>query len=310
MNLALELTGVTKSYGRRKALDGLNLRVPAGSLFGLVGSNGAGKTTAMSVVSGIVQPDGGVVDLLESGAFDPVRHAGRVTVLPQDALLPRESRVREILGFYAELQGVPPADIGPMVGRLLQTVHLADRADSAIRTLSHGMARRVTLVQAFLGDPDLVLLDEPMSGLDPREAQNARHFLASRRAGQTVVISSHNLHEIERMCDRVAVVEKGRTLLQDTMDGITGRRHVIRYRLMPASWDLAKLEARLPDMILERSPSGDALECRYRGDLATVNAVILGFLLESKVGVLQVYPGDELEHAYLNSTGVPVQPGA
>lgn len=305
MKTALELVGVSKRYGRRQALDGLSLSVPEGSLFGLVGSNGAGKTTAMAIVTGIVQADGGTINVLGGGSFQPAVHAGRVTVLPQDALLPREARIGELLAFYADLQGVPRQQIDTCVRQMLQMVHLEDRARSPVRTLSHGMMRRVTIAQAFLGDPDLVLLDEPLSGLDPREVQNARTFLRQRRPGQTVIISSHNLYEIEKLCDRVAFIEKGKTVLQDSLDSVTGRGHAVRYRLAPSPWDLAGLQARLPGTLLELSAASDLLTCRFAVPARTleeVNGIVVRYLLEAGVGIREIQCGGELEQVYLDRT--------
>jgi len=305
MTTALEFGDVRKKYGRRVALDGLTMSVPAGSLFGLVGSNGAGKTTAMSIVAGIVRPDGGIIRVLEAGGFDPAIHAGRVTLLPQDAQLPREARVAELMYFYAALQGVPKSDIADGVTRLLKMVHLEDRRNSAVRTLSHGMMRRLTIAQAFLGDPELVLLDEPLSGLDPRESLNARHFLQQRRKGQTVIISSHNLNDIERLCDRVAFIEKGRTVLQDSVDAVTGRSRAVQYHIEPGKVDMASLGKKMTGAWLSLSDAGDVLTCRFsvpEHSLESVNAAVLRCLIDAGVGIKRVQPGDGLEQAYFART--------
>ncbi len=315
--IALELNNVVKHYGRRKALDGLTLKVPAGTVFGLVGSNGAGKTTTLAVSVGMLRRRSGSVDLLELGPFDPIRHAGRVALLPQDTRLTPQSRVRELLVYYAELQGMTPASARSCVEEVVEWVHLSDRADSRIRSLSHGMKRRVMIAQAFLGDPELILLDEPLSGLDPREVANIRNLLRQRRGRQTIVVSSHNLHEIERVCDHVAFIENGRTVRQDSMDAVTGRRHVLSYRLGGGALPLEQIRTALPAIALEAT-SADAtgaavqgLVCRYAGtdgSTAAVNAAVLSALLAADIDILEVRQGSELETAYLDQEPEVMQP--
>ena len=124
MNCALEFKGVTKNYGSRRALDGLDLAVPRGAIFGLVGSNGAGKTTALAVSVGLLRRDAGTVSLLGEGAFDPERHAGRVTLLPQDSRLPLHARVEDLLWFYGRLQGLSEGTLRESIDEVLEWVHL------------------------------------------------------------------------------------------------------------------------------------------------------------------------------------------
>lgn len=303
MKAALQFRGVTKAYGRRPALRGLDLEVPAGSICGLVGSNGAGKTTAFSLAAGLLRPDAGTVDVLGLGPFDPAVHAGRLTLLPQDALLPEETPVRDLLLFYARLQGLDARAAAHAADAAIAGVHLEDRARSPIRTLSHGMRRRVTIAQAFLGEPELVLLDEPLSGLDPREAARARSVLAALRGRCTILISSHNLTELERLCDRALFIEQGRLALSGSMEEITGRLRVLRYDLEPgASIPVAALEAALPGAAFTCADGGRVLWCRYDAatlDAAAVNRAVLPRLVEAGAGILSVAQGEGLERVYL-----------
>ncbi len=188
-NMALVFNDVVKRFGRRRALDSFNMRVPRGMTCGLVGSNAAGKTTSIAVATGMLSYNSGSVELLGDGHFDPAKHAGRVSMMPQDSELPLYARVRDILAFYARLQGMTGSGITKEVDRVIEWVHLSDRADAQVNTLSHGMRRRIVVAQAFLGAPELILLDEPMSGLDPREVINIRKLLQRRSDEQTVIIS-------------------------------------------------------------------------------------------------------------------------
>lgn len=295
---ALELKSVVKRYGKRRALDGLNLRVPRGSVFGLVGSNGAGKTTALSAVAGIVRTHGGAIDVLGNGPFDPARCAGKISLMPQDAMPPNYAKVLELLVFYAQLQGMTGPTARKSALAMLTQVNLADRAQSSIRSLSHGMRRRVIIAQAFLGNPELVLLDEPLSGLDPREVTNVRTMLTARKDRQTIVISSHNLHEIERICDHVAFIEKGRTVTQDTVDAVTGSTHSVIYLLDSEQIPLKQLHQTVPNARF--TLEGRTLHCTYEGlSPPQINAKVLACLLAANVGIHEIRRGSELEHAYL-----------
>ncbi len=302
MKPALILRDVVKTYGRRRALDGLSFEIPEGSICGLIGSNGAGKTTALSVTAGLVHPDSGRIDVLGFGPFDPLRHGGLLSLLPQDSVMPPESSVRELMEHYALLQGVPPRETPAAVREAIARVHLSDRLADPVRTLSHGMKRRMMIAQAFLGSPALVLLDEPMNGLDPREAVGARDLLQTLRARQTVVISSHNLAEIEKICDFVIVIEKGRTVQAGGLQTVTGNRQVLWYDLDGAPVPLAALGARLPLAEFALSDDRLRLRCRFNAETHTapaVNRIVLGELLEAGAGIVSVRQGDGLEAVYL-----------
>jgi len=301
---ALELRGVVKKFGRRAALDGFTMEVARGTTFGLVGSNGAGKTTSMAVAVGLLPLNSGSVNILGDGPFDPVLHSGRVSMMPQDADLPLYAKVRDILSFYARLQGVPANQIKEEVKKVIEWVHLTDRAGSSVRSLSHGMRRRIVVAQAFLGDPELVLLDEPMSGLDPKEVVNIRNLLVRRAPGQTVVISSHNLHELELVCDHVAFIEHGKRVRQDSMDEITGRTQMMNFELSSTEGlSLAELRKQLPDVALELPEDSNVLTCGYSKSeycAAEMNRIVLQHLLDEKVEILEVRRGKNLETAYIH----------
>lgn len=307
MKPAIEWCGVTKRYGRTRALDGLELAVPEGSICGLVGSNGAGKTTAMAIVAGMTRPDAGTTRLFGEGPFDAERHAGRLSLLPQDSELPREARPMELLTFYAALQGLDRASARSQATRMLEMVHLTDRARSPVKTLSHGMRKRIMIAQCFLGSPEVILLDEPLSGLDPREVARVRDFVRAERRRRTIVISSHNLHEIELLCDHVAFVEKGRTVRVDTLDAITGRQGVLVYAL-DREPPVPQLQAAAPGVAFECAGEPPLMTCRFDAAALTaadVNRLLLPVLLAAGIGVLEVRQGERLESEYLRQSGVP-----
>ena len=298
MNDAIVSRALVKRYGRHNALDGFTLAVPAGSITGLVGRNGAGKTTWMMSVAGFVLPDSGEISILGSGPFDARRHGGKFTILPQDSDLPNEGRVRSLLLHYARLQGLSAAKAASSADSLIEAFNLKDKANSPIRSLSHGMRKRVMVAQAFLGEPEVVMLDEPLSGLDPVEADRLRSFILSRRGRTTLVISSHQLDDVEKLCTHVAFVADGKVERMETMRSLTSDSGRIAYTLKSIPADLAALESACPGVSL--SSDGASLVARFGESLAVadVNAVLLPRLVD--FGVIAVVPGRSLEEAYLN----------
>jgi ABC-type multidrug transport system ATPase subunit len=299
---AIELTGLTKSFRRQIALDGLDLSIPRGSIFGLVGKNGAGKTTTLSILAGLLQPDSGRIDLLGDGPFVSDKHKGRITLLPQDAQLPGHARVEGTLMYLARLQGLSVVDAKRHVHAVLDWVELSHRADSLIRTLSHGMIRRLTIAQAFLGSPELVLLDEPTSGLDPQQVVHFRNMIMSLRGRQTIVISSHILSEIETACDRVAFIDNGKTIQQASLNDILGRSRTLTYHLGGNQLPLAQLRNSLPNVTFNQSSDGTTLTVNFENTSTThaeINADILRILLDLQIPIFEVRIGSNLEQEFL-----------
>lgn len=297
MSAAISTKGLVKRYGRRRALDGFTLAVPSGATVGLVGCNGSGKTTWMMSVAGFVKPDGGEIDILGRGAFDAGVHGGLLGILPQDSELPPDSRPGELLAQWGMLQGMTRAKAEDASRRLLASFNLADRANASYRSLSHGMRKRLLSAQAFLGDPKVVLLDEPLGGLDPVEADRLRNFILARRARQTMVISSHDLGDIERLCTHVAFVEAGRVVKMTTLRSLTADSGRVVYELAaePSQEALAA-----PDEGWAVSASGLRVQVDFdpsRHAAQDVNAYFLPRLLP--FGVVSVNSGKTLEDVYL-----------
>lgn len=298
MSLALRTVGLRRSYGRTVALDGLDLQVPRGVVCGLVGPNGAGKTTAFGIVAGLIQADAGEVDLLGEGPFDPVRHKGRVTLLPQDCELPPDVPVGALLTWYARLQGMSAAESGRAAEAVLDEVALADRAGQRVKQLSHGMRRRVAVAQALLGAPDLVLLDEPTSGLDPHLVVRMRQVLRARAGRATLVVSSHVLAELEATCDHVVFMEHGRCVAQGPLAEVTGRSRQVVVRLAHAA---APFVAPLQAAGLQAVADGDQLVVMGEATLGTaeLNARALPVLLAAGACIEEVQAGRSLEATWM-----------
>ncbi len=220
--------GLTKHFGGVCALDGIDIEVPRGSLYALVGANGAGKTTFFSVVAGFLRPTAGEVEVLGQRAPEGGVLRGRLGMLPQDASFLAGVPVLEQLEFCAQLQGLSAAAAKHAAMQALDAVGLGDVAQRNPRALSHGMLKRVALCQAFLGNPELVFLDEPTAGLDPETARRVRDLVRAWRGHRTVVISSHNLAELQDLCSHVAILHRGRIITAGTMDAILASGCVFR----------------------------------------------------------------------------------
>ncbi len=223
MTAAAVFDQVTKTYstgplgrGGIPALRGVSLSVPAGSVFGLLGPNRAGKTTLIKLLLSLVRPTSGSVTRLGAPLADRATLA-RVGYMHENHAFPRYLSASELLTFYCGLSGLPNEVIGPRVASLLERVGLADRKGEPISRYSKGMVQRLGLAQALLNDPDLLILDEPTEGLDLTGRQLLRAVVRERRAaGKTVLMVSHVLTEVQELCDAAAVLVAGRVVFDGT----------------------------------------------------------------------------------------------
>ena len=300
---AVRTRDLVKRYGSRRALDGFTVSVPEGSIMGLVGANGAGKTTWMLTVAGLLRPTSGDIDVLGGGPFEVARHCGRLTVLPQDAELSPYLSPLEALCSFGRLQGLTKSEAAKSAADVLEAVNLSDRAKGAMRTLSHGMRKRVMAAQCFVGNSELVLLDEPLNGLDPVEADRLRRFISSQRGKRTIVISSHQLGDIEQVCTHVTFVEDGRVLRSDTLRAVTQTDAQTSYVLSREPSDMEALSAAVPGAKFGWDSAAHTLTCSFPesfGGAAAVNRRLLPALL-AQADVISVSAGVTLEQAYLGN---------
>jgi ABC-2 type transport system ATP-binding protein len=210
MMLALAIHGLGRRYGAVKAVDSISFEVAAGEVFGLLGPNGAGKTTTLESILGLVRPDAGRIEI--GGDADPVRARAQVGAVLQATGLPDKITPREALTVFGAFYHAP---LDPET--LLERFGLVEKANAAFDTLSGGQKQRLALALAFVGNPRLLLLDEPTTGLDPqmrREVQD--HIAAIREEGRAVLLATHDMAEAERLCDRIAVIAQGRIIATGT----------------------------------------------------------------------------------------------
>jgi ABC-2 type transport system ATP-binding protein len=292
MNM-IELRGVSKRFGRRQAVDGLDLEVPAGEIFGLLGHNGAGKSTAIGMMLGQVWPDAGEVRLLGHDVTSNRRRA-----------LEKVGAIFETPAFYDYLSGWRNLEIlssftAPTPRRRIQEViewvGLQGREHHPVRTYSHGMRTRLALAQALLPQPDLLILDEPGDGLDPEGIHEMRHTILRlrRELGLTILLSSHLLNEVEQLCTRIAVLHQGRKVYE-------GPLALVR---QPGDWwrlrtsDFARATQLLQTAgLIQDVRDGQAIQLSPRA----TSPEVVRCLVEAGLPVIEIAPEEQnLEHFYL-----------
>lgn len=223
---SLELHGLRKRYKRKiQALDGLDLEVPAGSIFGLLGPNGAGKSTAINIIAGVVRRNDGEVRVLGEpiGDFD-YEYKRRTGFVLEKPVYIEKLTVKEYLEFAAAMFGLEESEGRQRAGELIRFFHLEDKQDKWIETYSSGMKKKVSLAAALIHHPELLILDEPLEGIDPVSAKLIKDNLRlMAEQGVTVLISSHGLDTIEKLCDRIAIIHKGKRVLQVRTEDLRSR---------------------------------------------------------------------------------------
>lgn len=220
---ALVLEGITKSFAELRAVDSLDLSVAGGSVFGLLGPNGAGKTTTIRMIMDIIRPDSGVIRLL--GETDSEKRRRRISYLPEERGLYRKMKARELLVYFARLRGVDPAEGKRRADQWLARFELSAFADSKLEALSKGMGQKVQFIATILHRPELVILDEPFSGLDPVNVELIKSvMLELRREGTTIIFSTHQMDTVERLCDSICLINHGKKMLSGSVAEVR-RRH-------------------------------------------------------------------------------------
>lgn len=222
----IEVKGLVKTYGPKRAVDGVSFSVKRGDILGFLGPNGAGKSTTMKMITGFLRPDAGsaTVDGIDV-TRDPVAVKGKLGYLPESAPAYPEMTVEEFLGFIAEIRGYrDPAARAAQVDRAVQLTHLAPVRKQTIETLSKGFKQRVGFAQALLHDPGVLVLDEPTDGLDPNQKNEVRALIKGMAEAKAVILSTHILEEVEAICNRVIIISQGKVVADETPAQMRARK--------------------------------------------------------------------------------------
>ncbi len=308
---ALQSFNLSKSFGKLRALDDVSFSIPSRSIFGLLGPNGAGKTTLFSLVAHFIHADRGHVEVLGVNIKEISKLKGRLTILPQDALFQKNVPIIEQLAFFSMLNGKNRKEAEEEVKRTLERVGLSKYQKRGVHALSHGMIKRLGIAQAFLGEPEVILLDEPLAGLDPQNARQIRDLIREfRRERATIVVSSHNMAEIQELCDHVAILNEGKLLACGPMEEVTRAGHEVDLQLSRAlSSEEEQRILALPAVtrISEKGPqrytvSLDLSDPEHRDPDALLSK-ILQSLLDWNITPRRVSEGQTLEEHFLRIVG-------
>ena len=222
MNSVVEIRGVSRRFGDVRAVDNLTLSLGTGEIMGFLGANGAGKTTTIKMLLGLIRPTSGTVSVLGGDPSDAKVRA-KIGYMPEIAYYYPYLNARELLAFYGGLCGMDGKTIRARTDELLATVGLADAAKRPLKTYSKGMLQRAGIAQALLHDPDLLVLDEPFTGLDPLARIHFRELMHRlREQGKSIFFSSHELGETELLCDKVAIMKAGQAVYQGPVRQLAG----------------------------------------------------------------------------------------
>jgi ABC-2 type transport system ATP-binding protein len=262
MTAAIAIEGVTKRFGRVVAVSKLDLQVPRGSLYGFIGPNGSGKSTTLRMIMHILLPDEGQIEVL--GQRNTHAAHDRVSYLPEERGLYKRMSVRRLLRYFGSLKGARQPELDRSIDKWLARMDLSDWIDKKIDALSKGMAQKIQFVATVLNRPELLILDEPFTGLDPVNADVLKDaVLDLKREGTTVVFSTHDMSVAERLCDRIFMIFRGRKVLDGTLDEIQSIYgfDTIRVRTEAGLRALEELGG-----ITEINDHGNFQEVRWRGD--------------------------------------------
>ena len=297
-DVVIQTSGLTKRYGEVLAVDDLSMNVPRGHVFGLLGPNGSGKTTTMGMLLGLVKPTAGSFSLFDSGIghLEAMRRIGAIVETP--SFYPYLSG-RDNLAYF---QGITGRGDSAELDDLLEKVGLADRAGSRFRTYSLGMKQRLGLAYALLGNPDVLFLDEPTNGMDPAGMAEVRDLIRSLgTGGRTVLLSSHLLHEVEQVCDSVAILSKGRLIAQGKVADLVHSQAGDSVRLSTTDNTKAVQILSALDFVGDVTVEGESILVTAPSERSTDIGVALG---RSEVYVTAMAAEDmSLEQYFLDVTG-------
>lgn len=312
MSIAVKTDGLTKRYGRSTAVAGVQLEVESGEIFGLVGPNGAGKTTTLKMLATLLPPTAGDAEI---GGHSVKRAPNAVRsvigYMPDTFGVYDDMRVWEYLDFFGRCYGMTAARRRQMIGDLLELVDLADKKGDYVQDLSRGMQQRLCLAHALVHDPQVLLLDEPASGLDPRARVELRELLRELRSlGKTILISSHILPELEELCTSVAIIDHGRVLASGRVEDIADRFRVggvYRASVLGDDEKVAKAQQLFAAMgdVVSVVRRGGTLELALRGDENTAATVLSG-AIRGGIKMSSFAPAaSDLEELFLQITDLP-----
>jgi ABC-2 type transport system ATP-binding protein len=286
----IEVRNLSKSYGDRPAISSLNFSVRKGEVVGFLGPNGAGKSTTMKIITGYMAPTSGEVKVAGFDVFeDPIEVKRRIGYLPETPPVYQDMYVQDYLKFVANLKGVDRARVASLVQASLEKTGLQDVRKRLIGNLSKGFKQRVGLAQALVSDPEVLILDEPTVGLDPKQVSEMRQLIRQLKGQHTIIISTHILPEVQASCDKVIIINRGSIVAEDSLDGLAkrmsgGGRITIRVR---RNQDTLVGGLKGQPGVNAVANAGNFIEVETDGDEATVERVA-AYVVGQGAGLLEM----------------------
>ncbi len=314
----VEVKGLTKYYGDYAAIEDVSFRVERGEIMGFLGPNAAGKTTTMRIIAGFMPPTAGTalvggIDVVQ----DSVAARKRLGYLPEQVPLYEDMSVREYLEFCAYVRGVPRPSIAQRVAKVMQDTSVTEYADSLILKLSKGYRQRVGIAQALVHSPELLILDEPTVGLDPRQIVEVRELIRSLKGDHTVILSTHILPEVQVVCDRVVIINEGRVAAIDAPEALTARlqqKQQVRLQVRGPSKEVMAALRGLPGVVgVSETDAGDGVHVYTveSGRGKDVREAVAALIVNRGWGLRELSPVSmSLEDVYIKLTGGATDEGS
>jgi ABC-2 type transport system ATP-binding protein len=308
----IEVRDLTKTYGHRTAINRLNFSVTKGEVVGFLGPNGAGKTTTMKIITGFMAPSSGSVQVAGFDVFEnPIEVKKRIGYLPETPPVYVDMRVRDYLKFVAELKGVETSRLTSLVNSAIEKTDLGSVADRLIGNLSKGYRQRVGISQALVSDPEILILDEPTVGLDPRQVAEIRNLIKSLAGQHTILLSTHILPEVQASCERIIIINQGLIVAQDTLDGIAKKMSgsgKVFVRVQKSSDQLLTSLRQVRGVVAVQA-SSNSLEIETNGQ-DSVSQEIAGLIVSIGAGLIEIRAESmNLEDVFLKLTSKEEQQG-
>lgn len=303
----IEVKDLTKDYGPRRAINKLTFSIGKGEVVGFLGPNGAGKSTTMKIITGFMAPSSGTAKIAGFDVFEsPLEVKKRIGYLPETPPVYTDMFVRDYLTYVAELKRVPQEKIKAQVDMALEKTHLTGVQKRLIQNLSKGFRQRVGIAQALVSEPEVLILDEPTVGLDPKQVAEIRQLIQSLRGQHTIILSTHILSEVQATCERVIIINQGQIVAQDRIENLATQQQGqsrLNIRLRKEVADLQKVLSGIEGILSVNSGANHReWELKIRGDEAIVDAISSRVVTEG-LGLLELSPHKiDLEDVFLKLT--------
>lgn len=302
----LEIRGLTKRYKKFQAVKGINLHVDEGEIFGFIGPNGAGKTTTMRIVCGLLRPTSGQVYVNEVDALNHIREAKKhIGYMPDFFGVYDNLKVTEYLDFYASIYNVKGDAKHKMIGDLLELVNLTDKADFFVDHLSRGMKQKLCVARCLVHNPKLLVLDEPLSGMDPRARADMKKVLNTlKEMGKTIIVSSHILSELSEICTSIGIINQGNMVVSGAVEDVTNKVYhnkVVEIEVMKRP-ELAEMILKELSCVEAVSLTGNRIEATVQGSDEDISHVLRSLIMKDVPVVTLNKKTQNLEDVFLEVT--------